>query len=449
MSSEKERAALEIVKHLAGNGYQALYAGGFVRDMLLHLDEKGDIDIATNATPEIISSLFPQVVGVGEHFGVMIVIVNNIPFEVATFRSDIGTADGRHPRHVAYVDAQHDALRRDFTINGMFFDPLAGKLLDYVNGREDLEKNLVRSIGDPRLRFEEDYLRLVRGVRFAARFGFAIEAGTWAALCEKAHGITRISAERVFQELDKILVGPRPDRALALLRESGLLKIVLPEVFETVGMRQPEQFHPEGDVFTHTVKALSLLDLPTRTAAWSALLHDIGKPPTLTVSDRIRFSNHQHVGAKMAARVLARLKAPNSLTESVCECIDNHMNFMNVTKMRLSTLKKFLARPTFEDEMELHRVDCLASHGDISNYEFLRQKQREIPVDEVRPAPLLTGKELIAMGHSPGPNFKKILGEAYDAQLEGRISTKEEAIDWVNKNFPTGIMGTRNKENNG
>jgi tRNA nucleotidyltransferase/poly(A) polymerase len=446
MASEKEQGAFEIVKHLADNGHQALYAGGYVRDMLLHLDKKGDIDIATDATPEIISGLFPQVIGVGEHFGVMIVVKNSVPFEVATFRSDIGIADGRRPRQIAYVDAQHDALRRDFTINGMFFDPLGGELLDYVHGREDLDNKLVRSIGDPRLRFEEDYLRLVRGIRFAARFGFAIEADTWAALREKAVGIMRISAERIFQELDKILTGPRPDKALVLLSESGLLKFMLPEISDTIGMQQPEQFHPEGDVFVHTVKALSLLDRPTHVSAWSVLLHDIGKPPTLTISDRIRFSNHQHVGAKMAQQVLARLKAPNSLTAAVCECIDNHMNFMNVTKMRLSTLKKFLSRPTFEDEMELHRVDCLASHGDISNYEFLRQKQREIPVDEVRPAPLLTGKDLIAMGHVPGPEFKKILGEAYDAQLEGTISTQEQAIEWAKKNYPANVVSNKDRK---
>jgi len=436
MTSEKEQAALDIVKRLTHSGYQALYAGGFVRDMFLGLDDKGDIDIATNATPETISGLFTHVVGVGEHFGVMIVVNNDIPFEVATFRSDIGSADGRHPHHIAYVDAKHDALRRDFTINGMFFDPLSEKLLDYVQGQEDLQKKLVRSIGDPLLRFEEDFLRLIRCIRFAARFGFAVEDATWAALKGKASGITRISAERIFQELDKILLGPHPDRALSLLHESGLLAIVLPEVSDTVGMQQPEQFHPEGDVFTHTVKALSLLDRPSRSVAWSALLHDIGKPPTLSVSDRIRFSNHQHVGARMAEAVLMRLKAPNSLTQAVCESIDNHMNFMNVTKMRLSTLKKFLSRPTFEDEMELHRVDCLASHGDVSNYDFLRQKQREIPTTEVRPDPLLTGKDLIALGHIPSPAFKKMLGEAYDAQLEGRISTKEEAVAWTQKNYP-------------
>jgi poly(A) polymerase len=431
MTSEKEQAALSIVRRLTENGYQALYAGGFVRDTLLGAPEKGDIDIATNATPETIAEIFPQVIGVGEHFGVMIVVKNAIPFEVATFRSDVGILDGRHPSRVVYVDARHDAERRDFTVNGMFFDPLEGKLLDYVHGQEDLENKIIRSIGEARLRFEEDYLRCLRCVRFAARFDFSIAEGTWEALKEKAGGIVRVSAERIFQELDKTFTGPRPDRALNLLEESGLLKIVLPEVWATEGVMQPPEFHPEGDVFTHTVKALSLLDRPTRTAAWSVLLHDIGKPPTFTVTDRIRFSNHQHAGARMAEGVFARLKAPGALTKDVCDCIDNHMNFMNVTKMRLSTLKKCLSRSTFEDEMELHRVDCLASHGDISNYEFLRRKEREIPKDEIRPAPFLTGKDLIMVGLAPGPIFKKILNEAYDAQLEGKFGSREDAAAWA------------------
>ena len=435
MSSEKEAAAMEIVKRLTKSGYQALYAGGFVRDTLLGLPEKGDIDIATNATPETIAEIFPHVIGVGEHFGVMIVVKNNIPFEVATFRSDIGILDGRHPKRVEFVKAEHDAMRRDFTINGMFFDPLSATLLDYVHGREDLKNKIIRSIGNADLRFKEDYLRCIRCIRFAARFNFSVEEKTWQALKENAEGINRVSAERIFQELDKILLGAHPDRALRLLEESGLLRTILPEMAETVGMEQPPEFHPEGDVFTHTVKALSLLDRPTRTTAWSVLLHDIGKPPTLSITDRIRFSNHQHVGARIAEDVFARLKAPGILTRDVCGCIENHMNFMNVTKMRLSTLKKFLFRPTFQDEMELHRVDCLASHGDISNYEFLRRKEREIPKDEVRPEPLLTGKNLIQLGLKPGPSFKKILGEAYDAQLEGKFSSSRDAIDWARETY--------------
>jgi poly(A) polymerase len=404
--------------------------------MLLGTGGAGDIDIATNATPTTVASLFPQVIGVGEHFGVMVVLKRGMPFEVAAFRSDIGIHDGRHPKKVTYTDAQHDALRRDFTINGMFFDPIAGRIYDYVSGRKDLGKKIIRAIGNARLRFDEDYLRLIRAIRFAARLDFAIEPDTWAALKEKAEGITRISPERILKEFDAILTGAHPGRALTLLAESGLLKLLLPEVAALAGVEQPPEFHPEGDVFAHTVKTLSLLDKPSRIEAWSALLHDIGKPGTKTVSDRIRFSNHQRLGADMAVRALLRLKAPNQLIEGVHACVDNHMNFMNVRNMRLSTLKKFLSRPTFEDEMELHRADCLASHGDISNYHFLREKQREIPVDEVKPPPLLTGKDLIALGFSPGPVFRKILGEAYDAQLEGKTNAKEEAIKWVKVYYP-------------
>ena len=440
MEPKKEQLALEIVKHLTENGYQALFAGGYVRDMLLGQGEKGDIDIATNATPTAVATLFPHVIAVGEQFGVMIVVKKGIPFEVASFRSDRGINDGRHPRSIIYTDARQDALRRDFTINGMFYDPIADRIFDYVSGGEDLQKKTIRAIGEARLRFEEDFLRLLRAIRFAARFDFSIEADTWEALKEKAEGITRVSPERILQELDKILIGPHADRALELLRQSGLLAIILPEVAATAGTRQPKEFHPEGDVFVHTVKTLSLLARPTRIAAWSALLHDIGKPGTMTVTDRIRFSNHQRTGADMARAVLVRLRAPGGLIDGVYACVDNHMNFMNVRNMRLSTLKKFLSRPTFEDEMELHRADCLASHGDISNYHFLRQKQKEIPTSEVKPDPLLTGKDLIAMGFSPGPIFKKILGEAYDAQLEGKITTKEEAITWAKAHYPENSM---------
>jgi putative nucleotidyltransferase with HDIG domain len=436
MPSEKEQAALEIVKHLTENGFKALYAGGYVRDMLLAGAETGDIDIATNARPTEIASLFPQVIGVGEHFGVMIVLKNGVQFEVATFRSDVGIHDGRHPRQVEYTNEMQDALRRDFTINGMFFDPFENRVFDFVSGREDLRQKIIRAIGDPALRFEEDYLRLIRAIRFAARFDFTIEIKTWEALREKAPGIKRVSPERIFQEIDKMIKGPNPGKALMLMDESGLLTLVLPEVAATKDVRQPEEFHPEGDVFVHTVKTLSLLNRPSRIVAWSALLHDIGKPGTMTVSDRIRFSNHQRAGAQIATNVLRRLKAPGNLIEGVHECIDNHMNFMNVGKMRLSTIKKFLARPLFEEEMELHRVDCLASHGDISNYEFLRQKQREIPPHEARPLPLLSGKDLIALGFTPGPMFGKILDKAYDAQLEALIATKEDAVRWIKEQHP-------------
>jgi putative nucleotidyltransferase with HDIG domain len=436
MPSEKEQAAFEIVKRLMENGYKALYAGGYVRDMLMAGPDTGDIDIATNARPTEIASLFPQVIGVGEHFGVMIVLKNAMQFEVATFRADIGIKDGRHPRQVEYTDEMQDARRRDFTINGMFFDPLEKRVIDYVSGREDIRQKCIRAIGNPALRFEEDYLRLLRALRFAARFDFSIQEQTWAALKEKAAGIERVSPERIFQEIEKMIIGPNPGKALTLLDESGLLGLVLPEVAATRNVRQPEEFHPEGDVFVHTVKTLSLLEKPSRIVAWSALLHDVGKPSTMTVSDRIRFSNHQRAGAEIAARVLRRLRASGSLIDGVCACIDNHMNFMNVQKMRLSTLKKFLSRPLFEEEMELHRADCLASHGDISNYDFLRQKQREIPIEEAKPLPLVSGKDLIALGLSPGPLFGRIIEEAYDVQLEGKIASKDEAIRWVRERHP-------------
>jgi putative nucleotidyltransferase with HDIG domain len=422
------------------HGFKAFYAGGYVRDMIMKSSRADDIDIATSAKPTEIASFFPQVIGVGEHFGVMVVVKNGIPFEVATFRNDVGIHDGRHPKQVVYSDEIQDASRRDFTINGMFFDPIEQRILDYVGGEEDIQRKCVRAIGDPRLRFEEDFLRVLRALRFAARFEFSIEEKTWEALKEKASGITRVSPERIFQELDKMLIGPHPDKALSLLDESGLCSLVLPEVAALKDVLQPERFHPEGDVFIHTVKTLSLLSRPSRLLAWSALLHDIGKPGTMTVSDRIRFSNHQRVGADLAVAALFRLKAPKSLVESARECIDNHMNFMNVTKMRLSTIKKFLSRPTFEEEMELHRADCLASHGDLSNYDFLRQKQKEIPVNEAKPAPLLTGKDLIALGFVPGPIFKEILDKSYDAQLEAMITTKKEAISWAKSQFQKGSV---------
>ncbi|MBD3319645.1 MAG: HD domain-containing protein [Chitinivibrionales bacterium] len=429
--NEKERLAKEIVDTLCKKGYRALYAGGYVRDMILGTAYSGDIDIATNARPEEISRVFPDVARVGEHFGVMIVRKKNIAFEVATFRSDIGTRDGRHPEKIEFVDEQTDAMRRDFTINGLFFDPEKRELLDYVSGKADLEKGIIRAIGNPAERFCEDYLRLLRAIRFAARFSYTIEKKTWNAMCASRNGIRSIAPERIFQELDKLLRGPKPDSAITLLHESGLLALVLPEVEALRGVPQPEEFHPEGDVFAHTVKALSLLENPGQCAAWSVLLHDIGKPGTLQHLDRIRFNNHHRLGADMARRALKRLKASGSLIDCVCACIDNHMNFMNVQKMRLSTLKKFLARPTFDDEMLLHKADCIASHGDLENYHFLQEKKKVFTAEMIKPEPLLRGADLIEAGLTPGPVFGKILKEAYDLQLEEYITDREQALKWL------------------
>jgi putative nucleotidyltransferase with HDIG domain len=431
MQDRTEQTAFAIIRRLRDHGYTAYYAGGYVRDMLLGTSERGDIDIATDASPRTVADLFHHTVGVGEAFGVMLVMEAGIAFEVATFRTDIGASDGRHPDAIAATDARTDALRRDFTINGLFFDPLDRGVLDFVGGREDLAAGIIRAIGDPAQRFEEDYLRLLRAIRFAARFGFAIEAYTWAALRAAVAGIERISRERVFQELDKMLRGPAPHRALRLLDEAGLLGIVLPEVKALAGVPQPAQFHPEGDVLVHTELALSHLNNPSPVTAWSTLLHDIGKPATMTLQDRIRFNNHHRVGATMAAGVLRRLKSSRALMEAVCACVDNHMNFMNVKRMRLATLKQFLARPTIEDEIELHRVDCLASHGDLENVTFLREMQHKFAAADLRPPPLLQGKDLLAMGFKPGPLFGRILRAVYDLQLDEKLATAQEARDWV------------------
>lgn len=404
--------------------------------MLLGNEDEGDIDIATNATPTTISSLFSHVIPVGEHFGVMLVVQQGIPFEVATFRSDVGIGDGRHPEAVVFTDAQTDAQRRDFSINGLFFDPLSEELFDYVGGKADLEAGIIRAIGEPRLRFEEDYLRLLRGIRFAARFDFAIEPQTWEALCAQSAGIKAISAERIFQELNKMLLGPRPHRAIELLKTSGLLPHILPTVAQMDGVEQPVEYHPEGDVLEHTLLALSLLP-PQRSLAlaWGALLHDIGKPPTMTRTDRIRFNNHHHVGAEMAHGLLRKLRAPNELVGSVCAIIENHMNFMNVTQMRRSTLKRFLSRPTLADEMELHRADCLASHGDISNIDFLQEQLTTFVDEQLKPPALLSGKDLIGLGFKPGPLFGQILEDVYEQQLEECISTRQEALEWVEQKY--------------
>ncbi len=424
-----------IIERLTANGHRALFAGGYVRDMLLSTPDSGDIDIATDAVPARISELFSQVFGVGEHFGVMIVVEDKVPFEVATFRSDIGIKDGRHPESVRFSDEREDAVRRDFTINGLFYDPLTDEIFDYVDGRQDLEHGIIRAIGNPEARFREDYLRMLRAVRFAANLNFSIESDTWEALCRYPERITEVSRERIFQELNKMLLGDHADRAVKLLQSSGMLVHILPEVAVLQGVAQPPEFHPEGDVFDHTMLVLRKLDRQTQTVRWAALLHDIGKPGTMKIEDRIRFNGHDREGAAMARAILRRLRAPRSLIDTVSDCISNHMNFMNVRKMRLSTLKRFLARETIEDEIALHRADCLASHGDISNVEFLRGEQGRFVENTIKPAPLLTGKDLIDMGLKPGPSFGIILTEAYDRQLEDQFHTKEDAVAWVRENL--------------
>ncbi|MFP4162424.1 MAG: CCA tRNA nucleotidyltransferase [Chitinispirillaceae bacterium] len=429
-------AALHIVDNLNRHGFQAVFAGGWVRDYIMKTPNKGDVDIATNATPSAISNIFPQTVGVGEQFGVMIVVEEGIPFEVATFRSDVGIKDGRHPEQIVFSDLKTDALRRDFTINGMFFNPFTEEVIDYTGGQRDIERGVIRAIGEPARRFDEDYLRMMRAIRFGARFEFDIEEKTYEAVKIKAEQIKAVSPERIFAEMDKMLRQPNPDRALILLRDTGLLKQFLPEAEELSGIEQPPEFHPEGDVFTHTVNALKFMpENPSSALAWSVLLHDIGKPPTMTISDRIRFNNHSNIGAQMSERILRRFRAPNVLIETVSSMVANHMNFMNVPKMRLSTLKRFLSRHTIQEEMELHRADCLASHGELQNYYFLKTRLGELKAEQIKPRPFLSGKDLIDLGFHPGPLFGKILADVYDLQLEDQVNTRDEAIEAVKKRW--------------
>jgi poly(A) polymerase len=402
--------------------------GGCVRDLLLGREAK-DFDVATAAQPAELLRLFPGAGQVGAHFGVVLVREDGAQVEVATFRSDLEYVDGRRPEGVHFeTDPRQDALRRDFTINALFLDPVSGEVLDFTGGKADLEAKLIRAIGDPERRFGEDHLRLLRAVRFAARLDFAIEAATFGAIQRLAPLIHSVSAERVRDEIGRILTEGGARRGFELLDTSGLLREILPEVAAMKGVEQPPEFHPEGDVWIHTLMMLDQLREPSLTLALGVLLHDVGKPPTLRVAERIRFDGHVEKGVEMAHAILTRLRFPNDVIEQTEALIANHMKFKDVPRMRESTLKRFLRMPDFEEHMALHRVDCLSSHGNLSNYEFVRDKQRELPPEKLKPAPLVTGKELIAAGYRPGPVFGVVLSEIEDAQLEGRISTPEEAL---------------------
>ena len=439
MDPIKEEAT-KVISKLQQSGYLAYFAGGCVRD-LLRDQVPTDYDIATNALPEQVTSLFRKTRSVGAHFGVIIVISGEFAFEVATFRNDGSYGDGRRPESVEFTSPEEDVLRRDFTINGIFYDPIEGSTIDYVNGQEDIESGTVRAIGDPESRFREDHLRLLRAVRFAARFDYQIEENTWTAICSHAEEIKNISEERIRDELSKILTDPNRVRGFDLLVESGLMEAMIPEILDLKGCEQPPQFHPEGDVFVHTRLMLTLLkDDPSLSLVLSVLLHDIGKPSTYSYdeeSDRIRFNGHDKIGAEMASDILKRLKFPNKVIEEVTEMVANHMTFKDVQKMREAKLKRFMARPTFEDETELHRVDCLGSWGGLDNYDFLNQKRTEFDNEPIIPPPLLTGNDLIEIGWEPGPKLGEVLTKVQDMQLEKNLNSKEEALDWVNANYPS------------
>jgi len=428
-------AAVHIVKTLVQAGHQAVFAGGCVRDMLRGVEPK-DYDIATSARPEEVQALFAKSHSVGAHFGVIIVVVDGYQIEIATFRKDGAYSDARRPDSVEFTDAQEDAKRRDFTVNGLFFDPLKDEVLDYVGGRADLERHVLRAIGDPSARFREDHLRLLRAVRFATTLEFSIEEQTFRAVCAQSPGIRTVSAERVRDELSRIFLHPNRVRGFDLLVESGLMAQVLPEIMKLKGCEQPPQFHPEGDVFVHTRIMLGLLpreaSLPL---VLSVLFHDIAKPDTFAVDEtgRIRFNNHDKIGARMTEGILRRLKFPNAVIGPTVDVVENHMVFKDVQQMRVSRLKRFLARPTIEDEMELHRVDCSSSHAMLDNYEFLRAKQAEFATqsEPLIPKPLINGHDLISLGFTPGPRIREVLSTAQNLQLEGTLHTREEALEWA------------------
>jgi poly(A) polymerase len=431
-------SATTIVQTLRQQGFHAYLVGGCVRDLLLGREPK-DYDVATNATPEQVMSIFPETYAVGAQFGVVLVPGPQGDVEVATFRSDIGYSDGRHPDEVRFsTDPREDVARRDFTVNGMLLDPVSNEVLDFVGGRKDLEAKIIRTIGDPKQRFAEDKLRMLRAVRFAARFGYTIEPATFAAIEELADEIQVVSRERVRDELTRMLTEGRARRAFLLLDESGLLPEVLPEISAMKGVEQPPQFHPEGDVFVHTLLLLENLPVPCSPAlAWGALLHDVGKPATFRVApERIRFDGHVEVGVKMAQEICRRLRFSTDETEQVLALIDNHMRFGHATRMKESTLKKFLRMPHFDEHMALHRADCLASHGDLSTYEFAQKKLAAIPAEKMRPSPLVSGDDLIAAGYAPGPRFREILNAVEDAQLEGRLPSRDAALAFVKSEFP-------------
>lgn len=427
-------AAAELADRLMAAGHTACFAGGCVRDRLLGREPK-DYDIATSATPKEILALFPGGNQVGAHFGVIIVRHHGHHVEIATFRTDGSYGDGRRPDSVTFATAREDAQRRDFTINGLFEDPDTGEIIDHVGGRADLEAGRIRAIGDPAARFAEDSLRLLRALRFATSLGFEIEATTWQAIRDHAGGLARIAPERIRDEFSRLITCPGRARGLDLLVESGLIRHFIPEVLDLIGCEQPPEWHPEGDVYTHTRIMLDLLwpDAPLELCL-AVLLHDIAKPPTRTWDDeagRIRFNGHDALGSTMAEDILRRLKYPNRIIEDVAFMVSRHMRFMHVQDMRVAKLKRFMSAPTFPQELELHRVDCASSNGFTDNYDFLRGKREEFAREPLVPPPLVTGRDLIALGLEPGPEFKEILEEAQTEQLEGRLADRDAALAWL------------------
>jgi poly(A) polymerase len=458
--------AISIVTKLRREGYSAYFAGGCVRDQLMGIPPK-DYDIATSARPEQVMRLFTHTVGVGAEFGVVLVLSDGQPIEVATFRSDGNYADGRHPDAVTYTDeARLDVMRRDFTINGLLWDPLTETLLDYVGGHDDIRNRIIRTIGDPHQRFQEDKLRLMRAARFSARFGFELDGATRDTIQGLADQILLVSKERLRDELIKILTEGYASHGIQLLKTLRLLRPILPEISALQGVEQPPEFHPEGDVWIHTLLMLQLMDetkqdlarginptgtdwtsvpaisnsldtgiYPSIPLALGVLLHDVGKPETFEIRDRIRFNNHCEVGARIALRICDRLRFTNRQTERVSQLVRDHLKFKDLPQMRPATLKRFLRQEGFEEHLELHRLDCLGSHRNLDLWRMAKDHLDRLAPDEIRPALLISGDDLIALGYQPGPIFKEILKAVEDAQLDLLIQSHAEAVQWVESRF--------------
>lgn len=433
--SAREKALL-VVRRLTEEGHEAYFAGGCVRDGLLGKEPK-DYDVATSARPEAVQEIFSKTIPVGTQFGVVLVVLDGETIEVATFRFDGPYLDGRHPSQVRFGTLEEDVQRRDFTINGMMADPLSGRVIDLVGGREDLARGLIRAIGEPGRRFEEDRLRMLRAVRLAAGMDFTIEAGTFHALRERASSITSVAWERIGEEITRLLTEGGARKGFELLDRAGLLEVVLQEVAATKGVEQTPDFHPEGDVWEHTLTLLGHLGQPTETLAYGCLLHDIAKPVCFSRNAaRVTFYGHTEKGAEMAVEILKRLKRSRAVWERVAYLVKNHLRHTQAPNMRLSTLKRFLAEEGIEELLELTRIDALSASGDLRYYNFCMQKLAALEQEEIRPAPLLTGADLIGMGLSPGPLFGEILRRIEEGQLEGELKTKEEAEAWVRGNYP-------------
>jgi poly(A) polymerase len=427
--------AISIVRRLRREGYEAYLAGGCVRDMLLKKLPQ-DYDIATNAKPEDIRRVFPKTIPVGEQFGVILVLVDDESFEVASFRHDGPYLDGRRPSHVRYGSLEEDVFRRDFTINGMVYDPVEDRVIDLVEGQKDLERRSIRAIGNAHQRFEEDRLRMIRAVRFAASLKFDIDLSTFAAVKQLAATITQISWERIGEEVTRILTEGGARRGFELLDETGLLAVLLPEIAVMKGTQQSPDYHPEGNVFNHTLLLLNHLDTPSETLAYGCLLHDVAKPVCLRQeADRVTFYGHTEKGAEMAEEILMRLKRSRAVSERVSYLVRNHLRHVQAPQMRLSTLKRFLREEGIEELLELARIDALSSNGDLQYYRFCKERLGELKEEEIRPTPLVRGDDLIALGLTPGPIFADILRQVEDAQLGGELTSREQALEWIQRHY--------------